>query len=347
MNKQFLYMQKLAGLITESEVKNKLNEIESIASKIDQNLDKIKSMPEIQQAAEKVIDDPKLLKQLQQGLSKIGVDLNLMKENKSNGLNISDISKIVSAIQSQADQLQEEYKPMHYVKDDKEWEEIMKKHAEDVNKHENPDKHKFKIEDLAYTVLGVGATSPFWTKLLSFDLIKKVSEMIGTGGTTSKLVIVGAATIIAAIAHYILEKPSSEKKENQLNEKITIMKKSQFIQSLKEIILDEYKGLNEAKKKSKDVAPQKDIEIDLGTEEEIPAEPAMDTTAEPAVDAVPAATGELDIKPEIKTIQDLLQKALANAQQLGDEKLIKQIGNTLTMLVRTQVLGVEKQSMTA
>ena len=125
------------------------------------------------------------------------------------------------------------------------------------------------------------------------------------------------------------------------------MKKSDFIKNLKEIILDEYKGLNEAKKKSKDVAPQKDIEIDLGTEEEITAEPAMDTTAEPAVDAVPAATGELDIKPEIKTIQDLLQKALANAQQLGDEKLIKQIGNTLTMLVRTQVLGVEKQSMTA
>ena len=125
------------------------------------------------------------------------------------------------------------------------------------------------------------------------------------------------------------------------------MKKSDFIKNLKEIILDEYKGLNEAKKKSKDGAPQKDIEIDLGTEEEIPAEPAMDTTAEPAVDAVPAATGELDIKPEIKTIQDLLQKALANAQQLGDEKLIKQIGNTLTMLVRTQVLGVEKQSMTA
>jgi hypothetical protein len=129
------------------------------------------------------------------------------------------------------------------------------------------------------------------------------------------------------------------------------MKKSDFIKNLKEIILDEYKGLNEAKKEKKpnnsDVAPQEDIDIDLGAEEETPAEPAMDAPAEPAVDAAPAATGELDIKPEIKTIQDLLQKALANAKQLGDEKLIKQIGNTLTMLVRTQVLGVEKQSMTA
>ena len=119
------------------------------------------------------------------------------------------------------------------------------------------------------------------------------------------------------------------------------MKRSAFIKSLKEIILDEYKNLNEAKKKSKDVAPQEDIELDLDTE--APAEPAAEPMAEPA----PASSGELDIKPEIKTIQDLLQKALANAQQLGDEKLIKQIGNTLTMLVRTQVLGVEKQSMSA
>ena len=123
------------------------------------------------------------------------------------------------------------------------------------------------------------------------------------------------------------------------------MKKSDFIKSLREIILDEYKSLNEAKKKSKDVAPQEDIELDLDTE--VPAEPAAEPAAEPMAEPAPASSGELDIKPEIKTIQDLLQKALANAQQLGDEKLIKQIGNTLTMLVRTQVLGVEKQSMSA
>ena len=123
------------------------------------------------------------------------------------------------------------------------------------------------------------------------------------------------------------------------------MKRSAFIKSLKEIILDEYKSLNEAKKKSKDVAPQEDIELDLDTE--APAEPTAEPAAEPMAEPAPASSGELDIKPEIKTIQDLLQKALANAQQLGDEKLIKQIGNTLTMLVRTQVLGVEKQSMSA
>lgn len=123
------------------------------------------------------------------------------------------------------------------------------------------------------------------------------------------------------------------------------MKRSAFIKSLKEIILDEYKSLNEAKKKSKDVAPQEDIELDLDTE--APAEPTAEPAAEPMAEPASAPSGELDIKPEIKTIQDLLQKALANAQQLGDEKLIKQIGNTLTMLVRTQVLGVEKQSMSA
>ena len=60
------------------------------------------------------------------------------------------------------------------------------------------------------------------------------------------------------------------------------MKKAEFIKNLKEIILDEYKGLNEAKKKSKDVAPQEDIELDLGTEEETPANPASNSEWRPA-----------------------------------------------------------------
>ena len=109
MNNQFLHMQKLAGLITESEYKVKLNEAENIASKIDQNLDKVEAMPAIQQAAKKIMNDPKLLTQFQQGLSNMGIDLNLMKEDENEGLDASDISKIVSAVQSQAGQLKEDY----------------------------------------------------------------------------------------------------------------------------------------------------------------------------------------------------------------------------------------------
>ena len=47
----------------------------------------------------------------------------------------------------------------------------------------------------------------------------------------------------------------------------------------------------------------------------------------------------IDIDPKVKHIQDLLQKAYANAKEVGDEKLMTQIGNTITMVVRNQVLG--------
>ena len=88
--------------------------------------------------------------------------------------------------------------------------------------------------------------------------------------------------------------------------------------------------LGEAKKKKKeaDVAPQEDV-VDMDMSAEVPAE---DTLA-------PSSTDEIDIDPKVKTIQDSLSKALANAKALGDEKLVNQIGNTITMLVRTQVVG--------
>jgi hypothetical protein len=72
-------------------------------------------------------------------------------------------------------------------------------------------------------------------------------------------------------------------------------------------------------------------------DEQLPAEPAGE---EPPMDAVaPEANMGGDIDPTVKSIQDSLQKAFAQAKTLGDEKLMNQIGNTITMLVRTQVLG--------
>ena len=69
------------------------------------------------------------------------------------------------------------------------------------------------------------------------------------------------------------------------------------------------------------------------------AEPATKPAAEPSMDIVAPTDGGMDINPNVKSIQDSLQKAYVSAKELGDEKLINQIGNTITMLVRTQVLG--------
>jgi hypothetical protein len=105
-------------------------------------------------------------------------------------------------------------------------------------------------------------------------------------------------------------------------------------QKIKEMILNE---MNEAKKKKdkpEDVAPQEDVDLDLNIGGESNSEPSMDT--------VTPTDGSMDIDPTIKSIQDSLQKAFAASKQLGDEKLTNQIGNTITMLVRTQVLGAQQ-----
>lgn len=105
-------------------------------------------------------------------------------------------------------------------------------------------------------------------------------------------------------------------------------------EKIKELV---HSSLGEAKKKKKekqeDVAPQEDVDVDLNVGGESNPEP------EPSMDTVTPTDGGMDIDPTIKSIQDSLQKAYASAKQLGDEKLMNQIGNTITMLVRTQVLG--------
>jgi len=103
---------------------------------------------------------------------------------------------------------------------------------------------------------------------------------------------------------------------------------------IKELV---YKSLGEAKKKKKkdeDVAPQEDIDFEIDTE--------TSSNMTPEDTMSPETSVEVDIDPKVKAIQDALNKALANAQALNDEKLVQQIGNTITMLVRTQVVGQQE-----
>ena len=120
--------------------------------------------------------------------------------------------------------------------------------------------------------------------------------------------------------------------ESEYNQAIS---ESTLKNKIKELV---HSSLGEAKKKKKkDVAPQDDsVELDMGMEE-----PTMDNTnmEMPSDTMAPEVSSEIDIDPKVKSIQDSLSKALANAKALGDEKLVNQIGNTITMLVRTQVVG--------
>ena len=110
------------------------------------------------------------------------------------------------------------------------------------------------------------------------------------------------------------------------------LNESNLKDKIKELV---HSSLGEAKKKKKDVAPQDDtadIDLEMGAEEA----PAEET---PSDTMTPETPSDIDIDPKVKSVQDYLQKAYANAKELGDEKLMTQIGNTITMVVRNQVLG--------
>lgn len=129
--------------------------------------------------------------------------------------------------------------------------------------------------------------------------------------------------------HLHMQKLAGLITESEYNKIIT---ENALRDKIKELV---HSSLGEAKKKKndeEDVAPQEDMPED--TLEPTDADMGMDMpTSDASVD-----TG-IDIDPKVKNIQNLLQKAYANAKSLGDEKLMTQIGNTITMVVRNQVLG--------
>jgi hypothetical protein len=76
-------------------------------------------------------------------------------------------------------------------------------------------------------------------------------------------------------------------------------------------------------------------------DEEVDAEAAADAGAEEEIDTtVDVTTNEVD--PNVKSVQDALTQAQAAAQQLGDKKLMDQIGNTITFFTRAHVVEKPK-----
>jgi len=92
-----------------------------------------------------------------------------------------------------------------------------------------------------------------------------------------------------------------------------------------------FKNLNEA--------DETDTEKDTA---ETDTETTTDTTTDTETTDV-TTTAEVD--PNVKAVQDSLTQAQAAAQQLGDAKLLDQIGNTITFFTRTHV--VEKPGTVA
>jgi type III secretory pathway component EscV len=83
------------------------------------------------------------------------------------------------------------------------------------------------------------------------------------------------------------------------------------------------------KKKKKDTPEDEEIDLDLDTET-----PEGDEDTNISIDDTSAPSSD---NPLVSTLQDTLLKALDTAEQLGDDKLTKQIGNTVTMFTRTHI----------
>lgn len=109
---------------------------------------------------------------------------------------------------------------------------------------------------------------------------------------------------------------------------------SELKDKIKELVI---KSLDEAKSKKEKKDDVSDI-VDAAPQNTSIDMEASDTIA-------PEHSKETDINPTVKSIQDSLQKAFAGAKSLGDAKLVTQIGNTITMLVRDQVLGGGQQAV--
>jgi 16S rRNA C1402 N4-methylase RsmH len=101
--------------------------------------------------------------------------------------------------------------------------------------------------------------------------------------------------------------------------------------------------LLEAKKKKEEEAPEEeDVDIDLGTDGEnidlnLDGEEGMDDTQ---VDMNMDTTGDIDAgSSESKKAFSELTDAYRAAKELGDEKLIRQIANTITYFNKNIILS--------
>ena len=104
---------------------------------------------------------------------------------------------------------------------------------------------------------------------------------------------------------------------------------------LKSKIKEHISSFFEAKKKAKE--PEE--EIDLGDEEITDEVPAEDIEGDIAPEEGGEGGSPEGLTADEKAIQDSLKLAYDNAVQIGDDKLSKQIGNTITMFTRSHVVG--------
>jgi hypothetical protein len=124
--------------------------------------------------------------------------------------------------------------------------------------------------------------------------------------------------------------------------------KEMILTAIREDELKEDKSFTDAIKKNitksaKKPAPVAEADEDEEIEvEDIEVEDTEVETGDDEGDIEVKADAEVGITGDSKTVQDNLEAALIAAKELGDQKLVDQIGNSITFFTRTHVVGKEE-----
>ena len=114
--------------------------------------------------------------------------------------------------------------------------------------------------------------------------------------------------------------------------------KSALREKIREMVIAELEGnypMTEAKKDEEDEPAEE--EVDAEEEEEVDVD--VDVTDEETTDEEGDEMNVPEMEGDEGEILNHLMKALGMAKSAGDEKLIKQIGNTVTFLTRQYISG--------
>ena len=80
----------------------------------------------------------------------------------------------------------------------------------------------------------------------------------------------------------------------------------------------------------------------LKEEDEVELEDEVEVSVDSEEEGITVSQdAESDLTGVVGNVQDNLEAALSSARELGDEKLVSQIGNTLTFFTRTHVVKEE------
>ena len=146
------------------------------------------------------------------------------------------------------------------------------------------------------------------------------------------------------------EQEDVEVEENEVKEiKSNKMKKSELKEMIKEAMsedtrtdaeeegyLDGMRDEKEDMKEAEDVEVEDNEDIDVDIEKDVKID---DEESEVDIDVKASMPGESE---DVEEVQALLMKAQQAAADLGDDKLMDQIGNTITYFTRSQVARVDE-----